>query len=83
MLKSWGQFQVLVHELPKSEINDMKTYFNGLDELVDRRLGDCLVGDIDKDQVETQVLTISSHELFDNFTNHLLQTGLIDKNFER
>ena len=47
----------------------MKTYFNGLDGLEDLQLGGCLAGELDKDQVEIQVLTISILDYLDDFTS--------------
>ena len=83
LMKCWCQFQLLIHELPEKEIEDMKNYFNSLDDdIEEHQFGDYLKGDIGKEVFENRLETLSRNDNLDEFINQLLETGLIDKDFE-
>ena len=83
LLKCWAQFQLIIHELPENEIQDMKNYFNSLDDdIEEHQFGECLTGDIGKAVFENRLENLSNNNNLEELIGQLLETGLIDKDFE-
>ena len=61
----------------------MKAFFNTLEGMAQHKFGDCLAGEIEKDQFAKEVQILSNNRTLENLTFRLIVTGLIDKEFER
>ena len=74
---------MLHSELPEEEITDMKAYFDSLEELEAYEFGNCLAGEVEKAQVEKKVQVITVEGKLEQLVNRILESGLIDREFER